>query len=895
MTVSRNGANYRLLFAKTYPKKDLLAPVRHASKATTGESASSLLALTPLSGVHRNMKKKILAGLFCLLLLSQPAFAEDPATTPGSVAAPAAGTATSSVTAPLSGLASAIQAKGASYSPIGAEAPADAQLKSATAEAAAREAGEAPGTAETMSPEEISMSAEDDDVSKPRPFKIGKLTQFGYSFFRQPVAFAPVADAPVGPDYIVGPGDTLILTVWGSLEATLPLEVNRSGEITLPRVGNVRVWGVPYSKLPEVIREALLKTYRTVNLNVTMGKLRLMKVYVVGEINAPGAYDISALSTVINALAAAGGPSKQGTLRSIQVLREGKIVETVDLYDFFLKGDKTRDIRLHPGDTINVPMHGRLVGIAGNVRKPAIYEFLKESTLKDLFELAGGVPPSSYLQRIQISRVMANDKKLVADFNFDTTLSGKTLDQMSGAVALQDMDIVKVFPIDFKVRDHVKLDGYVLRPGGYALKPDMRVKDLIGADNLLPEYYPETIEITRLVGPDFHPVKIYLNLDQALKGSEKDNILLHEFDTVRIFSRWEMEEIPKVTISGDVQKPGAYRIFSEMTLRDLVFASGNLKKTAYLMNAEITRSVINKSGVKSHLINVDLDEALKGNPKDNVVLQNFDEVVIRRVPEWKEETDRYVTLSGQVRFPGAYPILRGEKLSSVIGRAGGYTERAYLKAAKFTRKLTQEIQQKRMDEVIIRTEQELSRKQQELTSVASSKEELEATRATIEGMRVSLEKLKLAKAEGRISLQLTPVNELKKSPYDLELQGGDALEIPQSSNSIMVFGEVYSPTTVVQVPRGTVGAYLKDAGGPTTNADDGEMYVVRADGKVVSKREMSSFVFFNSFMSMELDAGDTIVVPQRIERVAWMRDLKDIAFIIGQTALAAGVLIAAGL
>jgi len=335
-------------------------------------------------------------------------------------------------------------------------------------------------------------------------------------------------------------------------------------------------------------------------------------------------------------------------------------------------------------------------------------------------------------------------------------------------------------------------------------------------------------------------------------------------------------------------------VFDKMTLRDLIFAAGNVKKTAYLQNAEITRTIIDRSGVKSHIINVDLGQALKGDPQANIPITEFDEVVVRRVPEWKDVTDRYCTLSGEVRFPGVYPIIRGETLSSVIERAGGFTGKAYLRGAKFTRKLTREIQQKRMDEVITRTEQDLMRKQQELSSVAASKEELEATKATLEGMRASLEKLRQAKAEGRVSISITSLKDLQESLYDLELQGGDALEIPQSSKSVMVFGEVYNPTTVIESPGATVGDYLKKAGGPTTNADEAEMYVVLADGTVVSKREMGG-IFFNPFKSYTLQAGDAIVVPQRLEKVAWMRDLKDLAYIIGQTALAAGVLVAAGL
>ena len=739
------------------------------------------------------------------------------------------------------------------------------------------------------------MSSSDEPLfMKPQPFTVGKLTQFGYSFFKEASAFAPVVDIPVGPDYIVGPGDTLIVTTWGSVEGTWSLEINRSGEISLPKVGAVKVWGVTFAKLPDVLRASLSQAFKNVQLNVTMGKLRVMKVYFVGEVSSPGGYNISALSTVINALSAAGGPTKHGSLRAIQILRGDKVVETVDLYDFFLKGDKSRDLRLQPGDTVYVPIIGRVAGIDGNVKRPAIYELKNETNLKELIELGGGFNPSGYLNRLQILRLDAHSKKLVADFSLDPKLSARELDEKIAGIAIQDQDLVKIFPIDFTVRDNVRLDGYVLRPGPYALKPGMRVRDLIGADNLLPESYSETIEITRLVPPDLHPEKIYVNLDRAMQGNENDNILLTEFDKVRIFSRWEMQEMPRIRIGGEVLKPGDYRLTEKMTLRDLIYTAGNVKKTASLKNAEITRNTISKEGVVSHLINVDLDEALKGNPTDNILLKDMDEVVVRRIPEWKEETERYATLSGEVLYPGVYPILRGEKLSSVIRRAGGYTERAYLKGAKFTRKSVAEMQQKRMDEIIARTEQEIMRKQQELSAVATSKEELEATRSALNGMMASLEKLKQAKALGRISIALGPLNKLKGSSYDLVLQGGDALEIPQSTNSIMVAGEVYNPTTVIQLPDKDVAFYLKKAGGPTTNADKSEMYVIRTDGTVVSSREMKGF-FSNGFMDMPLDAGDTVVVPQELDKIAWMREIKDIAFIIGQVALAAGVLVAAGL
>jgi polysaccharide biosynthesis/export protein len=918
----------------------------------------------------------------CLLLIAATFFAAGPASgdtpslTPISTTSPAVPPALS-----LPSPAAAPQEVGV----LRVEVPAG----QAAAKDAAAGAAPLPQAPEPSYVERAMQSYDSSDIMRAQPFRLGNLTQFGYSFFRpQASGFDPVTDLPVGPDYMVGTGDRLNVTLWGSIDGSYDLEVNRSGEITLPRAGAVKVSGVPFGQLPKLLSAKLSTVFANFQISVTMGKVRLIKVYLVGEVQAPGDYNVSSLSTLINALGAAGGPTRNGSLRSIAIKRNGKLAETVDLYDFFLKGDKSRDIRLQPGDTVYVPTVQAVVGVAGNVRRPGIYELKNEKNLNEVLELADGIVPTAYLQRLQISRTEAHDKKVVADLSLDPKGTGKSVEELTSSIPVKDMDLVKVFPIDFTIRDRAKLDGYVLRPGLYTLKPGMRLRELIGQNNLLPEYFPDTVEVTRLTPPELQPQKIYLNLEKALKGDPEQNILLAEFDTVRVFSRAEMEEMPLVTISGEVnrpgsyrltkgervadlvkeggnlkrqgyarkvelrrlklgeerltpysvyidleeavkgnpqqnlplqpfdeivvkkwdveapkvvrvsgevQKPGSYRLVEGMTISDLVQEAGNITKSAFLKHAEITRLSITGKSVTSYPITVRLEEALAGDPEANVRLQEQDEVMIRRLPEWVDETERYVTLKGEVQFPGSYPIYKGEKLSSVLRRAGGYTDKAYLKGAKFTRKSVQLLQQKRMEEVIARTEQDLAHKQQEMSQVASSKEELEATRATLEGIKVRLDKLKTAKAEGRVSIKLAAADTLSGSPYDLELQGGDVLEIPQSTNSVLVFGEVYNPTTVVHIPGEDLAYYLGRAGGATGAGEEDEMYVIRADGTVESRKQSARFLFYDSFQGMKLDPGDSIVVPQAIGRVAWMRELKDIAYIVGQTALAAGVLVAAGL
>ena len=281
------------------------------------------------------------------------------------------------------------------------------------------------------------------------------------------------------------------------------------------------------------------------------------------------------------------------------------------------------------------------------------------------------------------------------------------------------------------------------------------------------------------------------------------------------------------------------------------------------------------------------------DPRYNIPLQNFDELVIHKIPSWAEETGRYVTLKGEFVFPGTYPIFKGERLSDVIRRAGGYTPKAYLISAKFTRVTVRELQQKRMDEFLIAAEQEVTRKSTELAGLASSPEELASAKAVLEGVKQNLQLLKSARAEGRVVTRLDVLDKFTGSKYDLEVMAGDTLEIPQSSNAVSVLGRVVNPTNFVALAGSSVSDYLGLAGGTTKDSEDDELYVIRADGSIFSKQQYSSFasLFGGGFMSERLSAGDTIIVPQRFERTAWMRNIKDITTILGQIAVTAGTVL----
>lgn len=728
------------------------------------------------------------------------------------------------------------------------------------------------------------------------------LKQFGYDFFRNSIANLPTTEnLPVGSDYVIGPGDSLRIDVWGSLQARYEAAVDRNGEMTIPRVGAVKVWGLTYAQARDAVNKAFSRYYRGYELNVTLGSLRTIQVYVVGEVEVPGTYNVSSLATVINALAAAGGPSKSGSLRSIRISRGGKAVQEIDLYEMFLSGDRSRDMRLENGDTLFVPVIGPVVAVAGEVKRPGIYEIKGKTALPGLLAMAGGITAAGDTGRIQLERIEGNSTRIVADY----LSGGKSLDAELAGVEVRDRDMVNVFPVREAMREVVTLAGNVARPGAYQFRKGMRVKDLIpDASLLLPESYMESVEITRLSPPDYRREVLTVNLREVLKGNPVDNVELQEQDTIKIFSRDEMVERPRVSINGQVVTPGTYDYFPRMTVRDLVTAAGSPKRNAYLESAELTRVSVGGSNAKAVRLEINLGKALAGDAAHNLALEPEDALIVRGIENWLEATDRFVTLRGEVKFPGIYSIAKGERLSSVIERAGGYTDKAYLKGARFKRKSVREEQQKRMDEVIARTEQEILRKQGELAAVAASREELEATRTALEGLQKSLNKLRETRAEGRVVIRLAKLDAFRKSPYDLELMGGDILEVPQVSSVVSVMGQVYNPTSFVHLPGEDVAHYLKDAGGATRDGEESDMYIISADGSVLSRQQTTFGIrwsdsqrrwTFGGFLATVLDPGDTLVVPQKLERIAWMREIKDMTTILSQIALTAGVIVAAGL
>ena len=808
-----------------------------------------------------------------------------------------------------------------SQSPTGVMAPAPTSPEQAQPKIAPHE--KSPAALETEQPEQKELPPEEaekatkpagaplpeKDLSRIESILLGKyppgtpdeLKQFGYSFFDKEISsFAPIKNVPVGPDYIIGPGDSFIIYLWGRTEVSHPVTVSREGHIMIPKIGILPVAGLSFGELKTSLNHKFKEFYPDFKMTISMVELRTIQVFVVGEAKTPGTFSVSSLSTVITALYEAGGPTKNGSLREIQLFSNGKPIQKLDLYAFFIKGMKTGDMRLQPGDTIFIPVIGPVVGVAGNVKRPAIYETKGAQTVGDVLEYAGGILPTGELQNVMVERIEGHRRRIIKSFSLDPAAHSIANENMN--LPLSDGDLIKIYPIHSGIGQIVYLEGHLKYPREYELKPGMRLKDLIPSyAALLPEPYLPQAEIIRLMPPDLHPEIIPFDLGALLSGDEDQNLLLKDQDRIRIYGKWEKRDLPEVKIRGAVRNPGTYRLYKGMTIKDLIFQAGNLTDKAYLDEASLIRIMKIEKGTETLTLDFSPQNAMRGITEDNLVLEKDDTIQIREFPEYREALNRIVFLEGEFLFPGEYSFPEGERLSSIIEKAGGFKDEAYPFAAVFLRESAKRVQKERLKEYVDRLEQDIL----SLGAVAAGKilseDESVVLQRTLASKKELLEKLRSAEPTGRMVINLDEILVLPSSKYNFKLQPGDRLIVGKKPAYVNIMGAVFNPTALFAEEKQSVKHYLNLVGGPTKDADKKEIYIVKANGTVISKGQGGLFGLgswdnkkqrwtLGGFDSTKLDPGDTVIVPQKIETYPWMRFLKDTSGILYQLAVTVGVL-----
>src|SRR5438132_138959 len=494
------------------------------------------------------------------------------------------------------------------------------------------------------------------------------LERFGLDVFRKGEAnpaYLPM-DLPVGANYVVGPGDSLSFDLWGGVAQRLLRTVDREGRVSLPEVGPILVSGRTLGDVQQEVQRVLRTQFRDVSADVSLQRLRTVRAYVVGDVSSPGAYDVSSLSPPLNALFAAGGVTEQGSLRRLEHYRGKQLIEEVDAYDLLLRGIRGDLARLENGDSLLVPPLGPVVKVDGMVRRPALYELHSEKTLEDALDLAGGILPAAALRHIEVQRLVAHEKRTMLSVEIGETSDPEPVRAQLRGLPVQDGDEIHIFQLAPYNSGSIYLEGHVLRPGRYSYKPEMKLTDLVTSyADLLPEPSTRYAEIIRLHAPDYHPVVETFDLATALEHPKKSP-KLEPLDTVRIFGRFDFEPDPEVLVTGEVRAPGRYRTSGQQHLRDAIYQAGGVTPDAWLDSAQLFRR---QQDGTTRVFSINLNDALAGDPLNNVLVQPRDRILVHRHPEQVSPASVYVR--GDVARPGRYPLAANMRVSDLVQSAGG--------------------------------------------------------------------------------------------------------------------------------------------------------------------------------------------------------------------------------
>lgn len=685
-----------------------------------------------------------------------------------------------------------------------------------------------------------------------------QISAYGASLFRGvPSTFAPVENIPVTPDYVIGPGDQIRLQVYGQVDQQGLYLVDRNGEISIPQVGTIQVSGVRYSDLSEFLRSQLGRVYRNFNLNVTLGQLRSIQVFVVGQVRRPGSYTISSLSTLLNALFASGGPSAQGSLRDIQVKRGSETLVHFDLYDLLLRGDKSMDIRLLPGDVIFIPAVGPQVALLGSVNNAAIYELRGETRVSQLLELSGGESNLAAEAEVRVERIFRHELRSIVQVN--QAQMAQTL--------LQNGDIVNITAIVDRFRNAVTLRGNVVNPGRYMWHAGMRVTDLIPDKEMLitRDYWSKR---SRLALPD--PVEA-----EARPAGAEGSLQISASPGAGTGSTGSTTRGTTSASGGGSSVAAALSSGASLfTPRTDVLLSAPDIDWSYAVIERQNAGDLKTSLIPFNLGRAVLDRDAAQNPEllANDVVTIFSTADIR-VPI--SQQTRFVRLEGEFAGAGVYSVKPGETLRQLVMRAGGFTQDAYLYASEFTRQSTLRVERQRLNDYADQLEAQVATVTAANSSRALNDRDAAAAESAASGARSSISRLRQLQPVGRIVLQLKPDSEGVSSLPELALEDGDRFIVPKIPANVYVEGQVYSANAFVFEPGLRTSKYLKLAGGPDREADRRRAFVLRADGSVLSRQ-------YGNFEHALIYPGDTIVVPPMINKRAILRDLVDVSNIIGQ-------------
>jgi protein involved in polysaccharide export with SLBB domain len=669
------------------------------------------------------------------------------------------------------------------------------------------------------------------------------LPMFGYNLFEGgPSTFAPLDRVPVPSDYVIGPGDEIVIRAWGQIDVDVRATVDRNGRIYIPKVGAIGVAATRYQDLDARVRGAVSRVFKNFDLVVTLGELRSVQVFVVGQVRKPGSYTISSLATLVNALLASGGPTTKGSMRKVQLKRANKIVTEFDLYDLLQKGDKSKDVALLPGDVIFVPPIGPLAAIAGSVNVPAIFEFKDGQKLDDLLQMAGGLSTSAAGQKVTLERIYERKNRVVEELPMNA--SGM-------ARMLTDGDIVNVFALSPRLINAVTLRGNVATPVRFEWKEGMRISDIIPERSILvvPDYWLQRNRAGR-------PQSWLIEDEEPATDTAGRRRDIAQF---RAQERRDASQLRR-----DVKRPGAEVNWDYAVVERLNPADFSTTLIAFNLGRAIE--------AKASEHDVPLE------PGDIVTIFSKDDI---QGPEAKQS--KLVRLEGEFEYAGVYQIAPGETLRHLVARVGGVTAGAYIYGAEFTRDSTRAQQQKKLEETLDRLEAEAARAATTRSQSVVSKEDAESLAQQAEAQRLLIAKLRQIRATGRIVLELPRARATLNDIPDLALEDGDRLFIPSRPSTVSVFGAVYNQNAFLYKDGKRIGDYLGQAGGPTRDADKGSLYLIKADGSVVSKQQSGHF--FNSFDGQTVVPGDAIVVPEELIKVSWTKELKDWSQIFYQFAL----------